>query len=265
MNFGLKIVSTANLILHETNDPKRSLAIQKSIKRRGLFTNPILVTKLPRSSKYIVLDGANRTIALRELDIPYALVQEYDYKSHNIGLQTWLHNIEEKSFAYWQNIFEKLIHLSEVKNVKTISIGDPKACIYIVHGKKIYSGLLGKTLEQRLEILNNFVDSYRGKYVYSRVEDYKNGTSIKNGVLLIFPQFTPKDILQVVKKGLYIPSGISRHVVKRRALHINVPLEILQKKGDIKAKQKWLESHVDTIIAERGFRCYDGSVCLFDE
>ena len=111
--YNLRIVKTSDLILHETSDHKRSLFVQKSIEHKNIFTNPILVTK--NRNKYIVLDGANRTTALREMGVNFALVQDFDYLSERLNLQTWCHILEEKKFG---EIFDTIVTSYEVGSAK---------------------------------------------------------------------------------------------------------------------------------------------------
>lgn len=262
---GLKIVSTAHLVLHETNDPKRSLNVQKSILNKKLFTNPILVAKLPGSKKYVVLDGANRTTALRELNIPFALVQDFDYKKQDLDLQTWWHLLEEKDFSFWLKTFSSFLVFKPGNNISNTNLFSSSAKVYLVNKKKIFVAMLKGTVSARLNVLNNLVDCYRGKFQYSRLKDYKNGDAVDRGTLLVFPHLKKDDIVQVAKNGLFIPSGISRHVVNGRALHVNLPLAVLQQPGDLLSKQKFLDQHVEKKVFNREYRWYDDSVCLFDE
>ena len=49
--------------------------------------------------RYIVLDGASRTSALRKLEIPHILVQIVDYHSPQVKLESWNHLLLDISIA----------------------------------------------------------------------------------------------------------------------------------------------------------------------
>ena len=268
LKLDLKIVPTASLALHETNDPQRSIRVQKSIKKKGIFTNPILVARLPEIGKYAVLDGANRTSALREMKAPYALVQDFDYQDKNVVLETWRHVLKEKSFNHWLKRFSHLIGFQVCGKMAFSSILGKSPKLHLIDKDKIYCGIIKGGLKRRLDILNGIVNLYRGKYKYERAkdfQDYQDNAEGNHGISLVFPYFSKKSILKITKEKLFIPSGISRHVVQKRVLHFDLPFSILKTKGSLRKKQESLNFHMRKKLEQGKYRCYDGSVCLFDE
>ncbi len=69
----LRLVDLECLILHEAHDEDRLLRLRKRIEDEGEQRNPVIVS--PHEDRYLVLDGAHRVRALRELGSRFALVQ----------------------------------------------------------------------------------------------------------------------------------------------------------------------------------------------
>jgi len=71
-NLRLQIIPTQAALLHEETDFNRVNRLKKYISGHGYLKNPPIVGKMHASNQthYIVLDGATRTTALRELGIP---------------------------------------------------------------------------------------------------------------------------------------------------------------------------------------------------
>src|SRR3990172_8750711 len=88
------------LIIHEWHDEQRTPPLIERIQRSGIFRNPPIVSPLPdNTGRYMVLDGANRTTALRKMGFPHALVQVVQPDGPGLKLQNWNHVIWELSPA----------------------------------------------------------------------------------------------------------------------------------------------------------------------
>lgn len=229
----IKIVPTGSLVLHEYTDPVRVKKMKKRFaSKAAVLKNPILVSKMP-GGKYVVLDGANRTTVLNELNVPHAVVQLVEYKQPKVLLKTWNHLIVDPRF------------------------------------KKIFSGSQKSFSHGDLEQMDKFVHSYKGRYKFYRVVEssfsqlrrqYKYSTC-----LVIFPKFSPKDIVKFTARGHRIPSGITRHVIQGRALRLPVPLEFLRSSKSLARKNQWLVKLVSDIVKNNQVRYYEEPVFIFDE
>ena len=62
---------------------------------------------------------------------------------------------------------------------------------------------------------------------------------------MVFPTFRPASVLDVVRQGHKLPSGISRHVIPGRALRLNYPLSRLAQQKPRAEKNEWLQRVVD--------------------
>jgi len=50
----------------------------------------------------------------------------------------------------------------------------------------------------------------------------------EHNLFVAFPTFSPQQVITLVDRGVLMPAGITRHVVYRRKLNVNLPLEYLK-------------------------------------
>jgi hypothetical protein len=84
----LVAVPVDRLVLHESVEPGRLRSITASLRGESVLRNPVLATPLPQG-RWLVIDGAHRACALRELGLALALVQIF--QPHEYGLSAWHH------------------------------------------------------------------------------------------------------------------------------------------------------------------------------
>lgn len=229
----IEIIRVSDAILHEEVDSKRLVRIEEAFKaHREVMRHPVIVSRLP-NNKYVVLDGANRVTAFRNLGIPHIVAQIVDYKPSKVRLLTWNHLICDPKFT---DIF-------------------PKRSISFRRGQ------IAKMLA--------FAHKYKGKFRLLRVMDNKFSTSRKQHkdatCLVVFPKFRPSDIIYFSLHNQKIPAGITRHIIEGRALGVNVPVRILRSKNPTAWKNKWLQTRLNELIDENRIRYYAESVYIFNE
>jgi hypothetical protein len=69
----------------------------------------------------------------------------------------------------------------------------------------------------------------------------------------------------VAANGDHIPSGITRHIIPNRALHINIPVVVLQADWTLQEKEDWLHNWLMERMAANAIRYYSESTFSFDE
>ena len=268
----LRIVPVLSLIVHETVDPARVTRLAKRFQGGGKLNNPPLVAPLGRS-KYAVLDGANRVTVARQLKFPHLLVQIVDYYAPQVELRAWNHVIEGIEWSVWWHQVEKVAR-SVIKSMSVVRartlLKQKKLCAYIVSRKgKCYGIMAPQTERDRLGLCNALVETYKGKYTLHRtIEDdigVVRSLFPQCTALVVFPVLLKNDILHFAKNGLKIPSGISRHIIPGRALHVDVPFEILRSRQSVALKNAWLARHIKTLAQFNRIRYYSESVYLYDE
>lgn len=268
----LRIVETKQLVVHETVDPARVERLKKRFEKGGKLNNPPIVAPLGKG-KYVVLDGANRVTVALQLGFPHLIVQVVHYGDPTVGLLTWNHVVEGVGWARWWNSVKK--HCGDAVGALTLArachmLARGRLCAYVIspHGT-CYGIRVPSTEKERVKLWNAFVETYKGKYTLHRtVEDTMASVRRlypKFTALIVFPPLKKADILHFARNGLKIPSGISRHVIPGRALHVDVPFELLRARRSVASKNAWLIHHVEALTQSNQIRYYSEPVYLYDE
>ncbi len=270
----LRIVALEHLILHETLDGHRLGSMMEALQRDEHLLNPPIVASLDGTPNFVVLDGANRVTALRSMDYLHVLAQVVDYEHDDVGLGVWHHvvcQIERRRFVDLLAGIQGLSVTDSDLFGARAALARREIMAYLVYpggDVKLLRG--GESSGQRITLLNALVDTYRGQ---TRI--YRTDTDFLEQVLpfyeqvmaiIVFPHYTPVEIMALAREGRFLPTGITRHVIPGRALHVNVPLAILaDRTRSLGEKNRWLEQWLKERMAGRGVRFYQESTFLFDE
>lgn len=87
----LEMLPTASLVLHEECDPRRVEKLCARLREDGHLKHPPIVAALDRTDRFVVLDGANRTMAFVTMGIPHIVAQLVSYGDPDVELSTWRH------------------------------------------------------------------------------------------------------------------------------------------------------------------------------
>ncbi|MBN1148817.1 MAG: hypothetical protein JXA78_16265 [Anaerolineales bacterium] len=271
----LAIVSLQDVLVHEWYDEQRTFPLLERIQRSGIFRNPPIVTPMQDGSgRYVVLDGANRTAALRAMDCPDILVQVAEANDPGLRLRTWNHALldlrPERLLAGLRALpgldlvdsAQVMIELPARRGVGIALVQTVNECVYAI-------GATTETLAGRIAILNAIVNYYQhtarlDRTTFSEIHQVLSMYS-NLCALVIFPKFSIQDLIDVVCCGALLPAGITRTTLSPRALHVNLPLEELIAVRSLAEKNARLQR----LIAERQARgriaCYAGATFMFDE
>lgn len=270
----MAIVEGRWVLLHEECDPKRVERLSERLQQDGFLKNPPIATPLDRlPGPLVVLDGANRVMALTQLGYPYQLVQVVDYFDPGIILDVWRHLlldiqgvelIERIAGALGPGIKqippeEARVRLRKGEILCAITLPDGTA--YAV-GQA--SDLLGG-----VELLARIVAAY--KYtarIYRVLGDDLAALAQEYGgaeALVTFPPFTKEEILIIAQNGAKLPTGITRHVIPGRALRVNLPLELLGGSLSVDQANAKLQEHIRERLRDHRVRFYPEATVLFDE
>ncbi len=271
----LRFVALDDLLLHEEHDPYRVKRLALSLKRDGRLRNPPLVAEL--NERYIVLDGATRTTALREMGYRDALVQVVDYYADTVRVSAWHHVVAGLSHN------QLLSTLADVDGL-TLQPVDAETAYRMLDTREIIAGVVMRNGQwfavlcdgeayldnnQRASLLCQLVAEYRGKVeVHRTVEidmpmlaaEYQNLTAA-----ITFPAFSPSEICEIAINGAKLPMGITRHVVVGRALGLDIPLEMLTDSQPLADKNTWLKEKIHERLKANKVRLYQEPVFVFDE
>jgi len=282
----LRILPVEALVLHEHADEKRVARLAARLRTDGYLKNPPIVAPMPGSDRYVVLDGANRTSAVQLMGCPHVVAQVVEYAPPHVQLTTWYHLIagrEPKTF------------LEEIRAVKGLKaqpvpftlartmLASRSILSYLVlppredrSKSEVY--MLGDTegdnqqgLQNSTVLLNAMVDTYKSdpQVAIHRVNtdeldelmDYYDDVS----GLVVFPPYSPEDILKLAEAGTKVPTGITRHIISHRALRINIPTNMLSSSDSLEEKNAWLHEQLKRKLAANEIRLYQESTYLFDE
>lgn len=267
----LSIVPMDQVRLHERVDPQRVERLVETIKQRGILKNPVLVAE--DEGRYIVLDGATRVTALGKIGSPHIVVQIVHYQSPFVELDIWHHAVVGIETEELQNA---ILALSDLQSASLafedlISRIDRRKTLFglITPDGKCTAFNSTKDLTEQMEQLNKMVDCYIEKAEVHRtinlvLPDLKNqypGLS----ALILFPHFTPYEVIYCAHNQSKLPAGISRHKVNGRALGLNVPLDILTGPQSIEEKNEWLNEMVSRRRQMNRVRIYAEPTLVFDE
>ncbi len=265
----LRVLETSRLVLHEDPDPVRVSRLREALKQDRVLRNPPIVTPT-REGQAVVLDGANRVTALRELTVPHVVAQVVAYEHQEITLSTWRHYVREDDA-----LRQRIAALPGVRVRQVSTVADAEARLLRREAVAAAADARGVALLDdegdplaHAGTLARLVALYRGRNQIYRVEsgDLDDlSAEYGPGTLVIFPAFDKADILLIAARGGRLPAGITRHVIPGRALRVNTPLEFLAAARATAEKQAHLEATLQQRWLDHGVRYYAESTYLFDE
>ncbi|MBK6768857.1 MAG: hypothetical protein IPG72_07595 [Ardenticatenales bacterium] len=266
----LRIVELARVVPHEDFDERRILALAERLVREEVLKDPPIVAPLG-DGRFVVLDGANRTSALKHLGYRDALVQVVDYDA--VALSTWHHlvvGLSAQALAAGLSAIPGLATDDATLPEAKASLKANDATAYVVYdGGATVTLSGGSDLVGRCEMLRRVVSVYNGRADIHRVRASELGAIDAHyddvGGLVVFPAFTPDDILSLVREGGVLPSGISRHVIPGRALRLHFSMAILADEAPRDEKNRHLIEWIRRKRQANQIRAYDEPTVLYDE
>jgi len=269
----LRFLPVESLVVHEWHDEQRTPPLVARIQAMGVWRNPPIVTPLDDGSgRHMVLDGANRTTALRLMGYPHALVQVVHPDDPGLKLFNWNHVVWGLDPAEFLSAIRAIPEL-ELESGETHHPdlwGDCGLAMVQVRRGDLFAVCTDeKQLVARVRLLNALVDSYKDRAHLDRTSDWSVvrliGTYADLSGLVIFPRFDIQHVLSLVRAGCLLPTGITRFTISPRALHINYPLDALAEDSPIEEKNAALQGWLQERITKKGVRYYAEATYLFDE
>jgi hypothetical protein len=273
----LRFVAVEQLVPHERHDERRMTPLVKRIREQAMLKNPPIATPLPGpggGERFVVLDGANRVAAVRAAGLPHLVVQVVRYQSPYVELRTWYHALGETTREQFEAAAARIpglecreedpLHaralLARREVLATVAFRD--------RGVLTFAG--GHDLAEHNNLLNAIVDVYRDRRRFYRMStDSLDAAAMRYPevtALVVFPHFEPAEILELATRGEHLPAGITRHLIRWRALRINLALDQLaDDEHPLDEKNRWLHEWLHEKLAMRQVRFYEESTVLFDE
>jgi hypothetical protein len=161
----VRIVHSADLIGHEVVDGRRVERLVQRLRSDGTLKNPPAVVEV--GSKYVVLDGASRVAALRELGVRDVVVQIVNYEPPGVELHSWCHVVVGMAC---QDLVDGLKGVQGIE-VKSMEMCTARAglsqesvlCYVVLRDGGVLAAVVGSSeLEARVNLLNDIVGLYGG-------------------------------------------------------------------------------------------------------
>lgn len=269
----LKILPLERLILHEDHDMQRTLPLVDKLRAQGILRNPPIVMQLPDdSSRYMVLDGANRVTSLHEMEFPHIVAQVVGVDDPHVNLQTWNHVI-------WGKDTDALLGaLQDIEGIDLISVDTHKSMdapkypplqLRLPNERFYILWEAPSDLPTHIETLHKIVNTYKTSASLDRTSqtliDHFKKVYPDLAALVIFPSFKIKTVLKLAAQNVILPTGITRFTVSPRVLHLNYPLHELSSGKPLEYKEAYLQHWVDDHVKHKRVRHYAEQTFLFDE
>lgn len=272
--FNLQIIPVKQILTHEAIDFSRAPSLARQLKRDKVLCNPIIVANLG-NKKYIQLDGMNRLSAFQLLGFSSILCQIVDYQDmDNVELASWLHLIEnkmevlQKKIRQIRNLEFRQGKVESVKNRYIQSEGRDRICSLVSIDFEVLQIYFVGSLVEKTKMLNRIVSLYSKKIIRDVLPEQADRQDLisifqshqGSQSMVVFPTFTRHQIIKVVKKGEFLPPGVTRHIIKKRCLNVDLPLTFFSGKDSVEAKNRKLEK----ILLKRKFRLYEEPTVYFE-
>lgn len=282
--FHLAVIPIDAIVPHEKYDQNRAKPLIAQIKKDGYLANPIIVT--PTSDgRYIQLDGMNRYTAFKLLRYKTIIVQIIDYNDQdNVELSSWTHLStmhtkdfirrlqNNRSISIKEGNVEQIRHryIKECGSTLICSIVSRKGLFGPGHSPQgaVFHFYSNDELSQKIDNLNTLVSIYEQDITRDVLPTQPNLGSLDqlfsehpaSNMMVVFPTFTRHQIIDLVRLGKLFPPGVTRHIIRRRCLNINLPLSFFEQKTPLAAQNEIL----DDMIGTRTFRLYEEPTIYFE-
>ncbi|MEO5617823.1 MAG: ParB N-terminal domain-containing protein [Candidatus Eisenbacteria bacterium] len=270
----LRFVPVEALVPHERHDARRLEPLIQRLKNEAVLKNPPIVAALAGAEgRFIVLDGANRVTAAAQAGLPHIVVQVVNYTEPHVHLSTWSHALGEMPRWELEAALRKIpgltVHEKPNQHARAL-LARREALAYVAYadgGTDTLHG--GADIAGQNDLLNQVVDTYRNRLRYYRVptDEFSDADERHPGItaLVVYPHFQHAEVVELATTGARLPAGITRHLIRWRALRLDVPIERLASGESLAEKNRWLTDWLGEKLAGRKVRFYEEPTVSFDE
>jgi hypothetical protein len=270
----LRILPVENLLLHENQDASRAESLIEHLEAEGILRNPPIIIPLDDGvSQFVVLDGANRTTALRRMGIPHVLAQVVE-PENRLCLKNWNHVLLDTDIGNFLDALRAIPSL-EVQNSHRSLIPDNTnnhgnlGWVFLSTGERYTLSYPSNAHIDSIMMLNRLEHSCRESGRLERTNLHSVGAlklvHPNMSALVVYHLTSVETILSVAQTRNLLPAGITRFLVSPRALRVNYPLKELAADMSLTEKNSALQTWIRSRVTERSVRCYEENTVLFDE
>ena len=246
----LRLVELERLILHEAHDEDRLASLRGRIAAEREQRNPVIVSS--QGDCCLVLDGAHRVRAVRELGCRFVLAQFVDPPQR---AESWAHLLAGLEVDELRGI--EGIEVSEVPG------GVPLAEVEVAGGERVSVRSREEGLLAEVRALWALQALYPEGVVVRRVEPSSLLAPMEGEAIIRYRPFAPEELVEIVRSGAVLPAGITRFRVRERVLGVRYPLEGMRD-GDASSRNSELRAFVKRLWEENRIRYYEEPVVLFE-
>ena len=275
----LQVLPLAHLLLHEQHDAQRSEPLLQRLQQEGVLKNPPIVAPIPANGgddaeqRYVVLDGANRVTVLRALGMAHIAAQVVDYEDPELVLDTWHHLIKGMQGQHLLDLLRALdcasLRQTDLMQARALLARRDIVAFVQTIQREVWVIECRGDLHACNNCLNEVVNAYKSeaRIFRANTDHLDELLPLYEGVtaLIVFPRFAPVEVMELARVGACLPAGVTRHLIPRRALRINLPLEVLRSSQSLAEKNLWLVDWMKRKVAAKTARFYQESTFLFDE
>jgi hypothetical protein len=270
----IKVIPIKDLMLHETEDPKRTKRLEERIMSDGFLKNPVVVGRVRRDdSKFLLLDGVHRVSALRNLGFSDVVAQVVDYFDKDVKIDTWCHLIIDA------NAQDLLARIREIKNVGLAKTSRERAaqllqrkkivCCLLFKNKDVFAVRSKNDLRTRVSKLGEVVNVYCGSSTVKRGSEMETTFLLREHetavAVMVIPVYAKKEIMRLAFDEIRLPPGVTRHIIPLRVLGFHVDLGLLKVDMSIEEKNRLVQQMFSYRVANGKTRFYRESVLIFDD
>lgn len=265
----LRVVPLELVLPHENHDPDRVADLVANLETADTLVNPPVVAE--RGKQYVVLDGATRLQAFRQLGYPHIVVQVVSPEEGDLVLHTWYHAVSgpssEELLRQLEGQPDYDLVLSPHERLQgavdagqaICSLRTPESGNYLVHASK----------GNPLRALNALVERYTELGGVDRTlnTDVAELSAEKPDLaaLVVFPQLSIEEVIDAALSRQLLPAGITRFVIPGRVLRLCADLDRLRAEEPLARKNAWLDRFLAERLSRRKVRYYQEPVIVLDD
>jgi len=264
----LRIVGIDSLRFHEEHNENRVKVLKNRLRDEGILKHPPVVMSTEEPDRYILIDGANRVTTLGELGITHLPVQIVKLTDPLLEISSWHHAVE----GFGKDEF--LHALSNRAGVEVVPesaelMNKTLLCDLVFNNGDTYHVYNSNGLEDRVNELRLLTGAYLKTGSFDRVS-YTDLEDLKKHypdfeTLILFSDFSKNDIREIAGNGVRLPSGLTRVILPKRALGLNLELKLLRSSDDLASKNIWLSEMIHKKVSDKSIRFYQEQTFVFNE
>ncbi|MGK0169409.1 MAG: hypothetical protein ACI9W2_001130 [Gammaproteobacteria bacterium] len=272
----LKLVPTGSIRFHERPERRRTLKLVARLRDEGVLRNPPIIADIG-DGNYLLLDGANRVSAFRELGCPEVPAQIVDYSDQSIALRGWHHLLLDPAGLDLRSKYGAIegVELREISAAALSSALEFRQvfAVYVDHEASpwgLFPSDAAPSLSARMRVLTAVISCYENDSPLERVklanyDDLPSVVQRQAFELCLFPTLTKEELLELVRANQLIPTGISRHLIPGRVLGLSVKLDFLRSMASAEQRQEHFKAHVEGLQLAGRVRYYEEPVFILNE